>query len=627
MFYGPKYAKVVDLEKMESESFGPIIGRFTGNIEGESFNDDAVFERLTKTPFIRSGILEITPFVNYHGSGRLVGVVGANGIAKMNMSGITTANDYWNNVTIARQMGSAVKKVKVGNVVSPQNWSNVTLNGCFSGHSMLKKATFYARNAIKYINVGNATNVALSQDDFNMVSEYMFSNCVNLVEANVVNCFAELDNRRFGGMFQGCTSLKSVGNLFVNDGSLEFVNFAGRYMFDGCVNLVADISDIPVVQNGGCQNMFNGCKSLVGSFPKKIWYGQDYMFCGCENLVGNFPLFSRGSNNMSSYAALGKGLFKDCKNATQNISEYFNEVSSNFVIHTTLTDAFSGCSNIVGDFPSLQGIYNFAPVAVNMQNVFRGCEKLTGEPKLPTFANVSSINLFGAFAGCKNATGNVPDLTKAVGSLNSVFSRCYKIGSANGITVPAGVTDIDYAFQYCENVSVFPTFANNKNIISMKGALLGCKNVSADLSSKFSACVNLVNAGKAFAGTGVSNARLAFNGCTKLADAIGVFDGCKALTDMQQTFQGCTLLAAMPNIPENVVTLFGTFYGCTNAVGKLNVFSNNVTNAANMFMNSNASKAKLVYVHKNTVTATTLLAAINAKNGVTLRYFEEAYND
>lgn len=107
----------------------------------------------------------------------------------------------------------------------------------------------------------------------------MFQNCANLLWVpDVELCAADTYDGSY--MFQGCTGLKTVGNLNTEGCTNMY------YMFDGCSNLVS-IASLNTSNVTNMASTFKDCSSLVNipqiDYSKVPW--MPYTFSGCSSFT------------------------------------------------------------------------------------------------------------------------------------------------------------------------------------------------------------------------------------------------------------------------------------------------------------------------------------------------------
>ena len=163
-----------------------------------------------------------------------------------------------------------------------------------------------------------------------------------------------------------------------------------------------------------------------------------------------------------------------------------------------------------------------------------------------------------------------------------------------------------YAFSLCTKLRQAPVIPNSVT----------------NMGSTFSDCINLTDA--PVIPNSVTNMDDTFSYCYNLTQAPVIPN---SVIRMGSTFRVCKNLTQAPIIPNSVTNMYYTFNGCQNLTGNIVIKSENITNFRNCFYNTNASKAKKVYIpykYANGVNTKTYNAAfnsgygINGKNGVTV---------
>ena len=165
-------------------------------------------------------------------------------------------------------------------------------------------------------------------------------------------------------------------------------------------------------------------------------------------------------------------------------------------------------------------------------------------------------------------------------SLRGTFQNCKALETAPALPTTGDITDMCYAFLWCENLAVAPTIPNG--VTNMSSAFYGCKKLVAtpvipdtvtNMWGTFTDCISLTTI------TNLPNSAvdltIAFRGCTSLVDLSGLVIP-TGIYDMQRTFQGCTSLTTAPVIPNTVNTLYETFKSCTSLTGTITINTNNI---------------------------------------------------
>lgn len=165
-------------------------------------------------------------------------------------------------------------------------------------------------------------------------------------------------------------------------------------------------------------------------------------------------------------------------------------------------------------------------------------------------------------------------------SLRGTFQHCKALEIAPTLPTDGHITDMHFAFCWCENLTVAPAIPNG--VIDMSSSFTDCYKLVAtpnipdtvtNLWGAFSRCTSLTTINKLPNNT--TDMCLTFNKCTALVDLSEVIipDG---IYDMQRTFQDCTSLTTAPIIPSSVITLYETFKNCTSLTGTITINTNNI---------------------------------------------------
>ena len=235
-------------------------------------------------------------------------------------------------------------------------------------------------------------------------------------------------------------------------------------------------------------------------------------------------------------------------------------IQSNAVFPNQMVNFFNGCSNLTEVSQIPNGV-------TTMTYTFRSCSNLVNVPVIPN----SVTTMISTFYSCSNLV-NVPVIPNSVTNMSQTFRSCSNL--VNAPVIPNSVTSMPYTFYYCNNLVNAPAIPNS--VTSM--------------SQTFGYCFNLVNA------PAIPN----------------------SVTDMYSTFRSCSNLVNAPAIGSKVVNMSYSFYSCTNLIGNITLVNANVTNLANCFTGTNASKAKTLYVPAGSATYTLAMDKCDGKNGVTV---------
>lgn len=207
-------------------------------------------------------------------------------------------------------------------------------------------------------------------------------------------------------MFDGCTALTSVNNLYFG------YTGSAQHTFRGCTNLVT----VNVSGTGSLttfSSFFEKCRSLVNA-PNldfsglTVSYGIQYMFCDCTSLrtVPNY--------NLGNVATSLLGFFENCSSLTSENIPAFNTANIVDMRHT-----LSGCTGLTT--PANWSTGN----VTNMELFYNGCRNLS---VFPRFDTSKVVNFSSALSGCENISESIPDYdTHNMTNVSMAFSGCSRV--------------------------------------------------------------------------------------------------------------------------------------------------------------------------------------------------------
>ena len=362
----------------------------------------------------------------------------------------------------------------------------------FKGVSLEKVTILEGVTAIdsnSFRNCSNLTEITIPAS-VTSIGEYAFSDCSNLQKIT----FAEGSQLQSIGnsAFQNCTSLSSITipagvttidyYAFQGCNSLATVDFGtnsqlqsiGDFAFGNCTNLTTvNFGTNSQLQSIGFQAFYN-CRNLHSiTIPAGVTTIGDNAFSSCFSLAlvinnsSNITITkgSSGNGEIGYYAykvvnsdETDQGKIEEIN----NVYYYTNSTTGEFVAlgsaikidevtsitldsRTTIINqyAFYGCS-------SLSSITIPAGVTSIGSSAFSDCTNLT----TVDFGDNSQLQSIGssAFYGCSSLTTiDFGDNSQLQSINSSAFQNCTSLSS---ITIPAGVTTIDYyAFDGCNNLT------------------------------------------------------------------------------------------------------------------------------------------------------------------------------
>lgn len=325
-----------------------------------------------------------------------------------------------------------------------------------------------------------------------------------------------------GGIFEGLTSVKTLGSVFQDCVSLSEVSadlFKGltaaksfKYCFSGCSSL----RSIPSGLFAGLTNAYEFKSTFedtaLESIPEDLFADSrdypsadfTYMLAGCMNL----------------------------KTVPADLFDTFTKVTSPGFKHT-----FEGSG--IEIIPA--GLFSKnAAVTSGFEETFYKCESLKSIEG-PIFAETSSVSsMTHTFRGCKSLkelpAGLFSSLAGAKTKFTATFKECTSLES-----LPAGL------------------FASNSLATNFTETFNGCTSLEAVPDDLLGANEKITTVTKMFMG------------CTSLESVPeGLFAGTPAITSFEATFSGCTALASLPEklfaaigTKTSSITLSECFYKCS----------------------------------------------------------------
>lgn len=379
--------------------------------------------------------------------------------------------------------------------------------------------------------------------------------------------------------------------------------------------------------------MFRGCKSLTEVVGISDWNTSkvrnvSQMFYDCSSL--RTPL------NLSRWIITDIPIFKDMFNGCLNLPE-LNISGWDTSKAESMQGMFSNCSVLT----EIKGLYDLSTLALtNSAEMFKGCEKLTGEIKMPKKNNIPFDFIYGMFENCKMIERidiSNWDISK-VTNLQKVFNNCLSLTEIIGIESwnTESVTNMAQLFASCRILS------NLNNIVvgwktsaveNMASVFFDCQatteldlsgwNTEAvrDMSQMFSRCFSLfkIKGLLDFKTGNVGNMKEMFSWCynlTSIADIIhwdvskvvnmeGMFQNAFTQVDntnldlskwnvsgvenMNQMFRDCKLdsLDISRWETNSVTDMSLMFYGANikEVLGIENLATSTVTNLSQIFYN------------------------------------------
>ena len=268
-----------------------------------------------------------------------------------------TENDINKDIRIINSYENFFKKVD--NDLRYTNESEI-LNNCEIkiNNKKLKNDFFYF---VKISEPGNYT-IEYSFKKNLSKTDFMFANCTNLVNLDLLNFHAQnVTNMAY--MFYQCSSLRLLRASNLETNKVKDMS----NMFNGCIKLEQlDLSSINTKNVNNMSRMFFECRSLktlnLNNFKTKNVNNMYCMFFGCQSLT-ELDLSSFNTDNVKNMSRM----FSECKSLTKlNISN-FNTINTNYMYNL-----FNRNSSLTNLNISSLNIDN----AVNKEDMFFGCRSL-----------------------------------------------------------------------------------------------------------------------------------------------------------------------------------------------------------------------------------------------------------
>ena len=257
--------------------------------------------------------------------------------------------------------------------------------------------------------------------------EYMFYNCLSLINIEELAYLNTKDVNNFSYIFGGCSllsNIKPLKNWDVSNG----INFS--HMFYGCESL----SDINPLQNwniskaNNFKSMFCGCSSLCNIMALQNWNisnvkNLSFMFSGCSSLSNLKSLENWNISNSINFS----GMFRGCS-LLSNIRALRNWNVSNAINFSYL---FFGCESL----SNIKPIENWNVSNVNNYSfMFYECNSISDLKALENW-NVSNGNNFSAmFSGCSSLSdiNSLKNWNVSNGSnFTAMFCDCSSLSNIN----------------------------------------------------------------------------------------------------------------------------------------------------------------------------------------------------
>lgn len=279
------------------------------------------------------------------------------------------------------------------------------------------------------------------------------------------------------------------------------------------------------------------------------------------------------------------------------------------------------------------------PTEIDMSNkqgslsyLFKGCQYMTNVPNLINYDALNNyVDIVETFSDCKNLTEINININNAlgIGQMQYTFYNCQNLKTINFIQPNSflqedmgAYNDLSYAFSGCWNLtninidngllapwSISASFANCFNITDLSNFTLNVSSLSADPTSTFSDCYNLVNF-PIFENKSeypINSISSMFQGCAYIGDStlsniLNHFN-LDNVTDIVTSFCGCVNLNSIPSELnyDNIVYMTRTFCGIN--VQDINLSVSNAISLQGSFSGA--------YYKWNTDTQSQVLVTVN----------------
>jgi len=473
------------------------------------------------------------------------------------------------------------------------------VSGMFRNCTSLKDCHYYKGSQVETRNNGISEDLFIENK---LLSDtyYMFAGCSSIeghIPRNLlVNSKSLLKNVSY--MFLNCSLLTGVNLDATSDNDVQtgicaewfkngiaLTNVAG--FMQGCSLYTGQIPDDMLEGCASLQrtdNLFNGCKNIVGSIPlglfdacRKTITTTASMFASCEGLDQPIPVGQYNEvEGIVEYELVAKGT-EGAMQVVEVMEDPFTQVAYSDVV--TLSPNLATIINASGNYYVLPKVGPKTEVVV--PGLLANCIQLT---------SIASM-----FYACKKITGGIPhDLlftennnikyTK-LQDVSRLFYDCEKISELYHETE----TGIDYIcspmlFDKCPELvncssiframpgipstaNIHPQMFSKQNKVTNISCLFRCTNVTGAVSPLlFANSINTItSAAQMFAFSKVSSIGPNFlNGGgrnTKLKNIYGMFYGCSSLEGTAPEFWNGAKFTAMGGADSNGFA--GALRGCT----------------------------------------------------------------
>lgn len=446
-------------------------------------------------------------------------------------------------------------------VTLPQGMTSISsqmFRNCVSLKSINLPAAATAINTEAFL--GSGLEYIVIPQNVKTIGNKAFGDCFNLVEVLVDGLNATFRsedgivyNKTTGALVFVPCAMTDIG---IDVGEL-LLNGITAYAFYGVtgiehITVPEGVTTIPA-------NAFYGLKSLKSvTLPSTLQSIGNYAFAYCtslESIVIPETMVVLGSQYVEGTYTniLGTNLFQGCTSLSSvTLPEGLDSLNGYM---------FEGCTALTTiDLPDslvYLGYYTFRNSGLTSIEIPSGVKYLGyNRNSIPT-DSTSAVYLFDGCANLVSVTlpegleaiggsafSNCPSLQTIVlpSTLYSINKKAFEGSGPKTVTIPAGLTDWDYAFQNCTYLETVTMAEGVTEIPS--GAFQNCTSLKT------------VNLSKTVLEIGMS----AFSGCTSLAD-IELHDSLAEIG--MSAFANCTSIKSLVIYPGTLVGSSGTFSGWT----------------------------------------------------------------
>lgn len=417
----------------------------------------------------------------------------------------------------------------------------------------LNNLCFYECSALESINLSNVINLgtntftgtalreAVLRDGITEIPYALFRNCSQLTNVTIPDSVTSIGYM----VFNGCSSLPAI-DIPMN------VTSIGEYAFEDCSSLEELIlpDGITRLEAG----LLHNCASLQNlHLPDNLQHISPLVFDGCSSLEELFlPASLSSLYNSNPPPALRKLVLADGIGLTEIPWGKMDELEELTAPVTVISRAGSEWK----PFPKLK------KATISRVEILKNCHETLEELTLldPSRTNISLQDHIAlrklvlpegleklprnAFKGCiAMEEANLPSTLQEIGTY--AFSGC----PIRQITIPSGVSCIDYVFEYN---TALPYVSIPNSVQSMEGAFRGCTALAivdmpweetsvTALKYAFQDCASLQSV---WLSPYITNLYYAFSGCTSLNEVLLSEDG-PAFSNTQHAFENCASLSGI----------------------------------------------------------------------------------